>query len=386
MAVFAPSLQFREEDVAIALRRPARGLSDERYVKAYRAALLDGADPVTAVDAMPIDQPWRKEKLAASFAALSRHVSNATEFIRTLRRDGLDEYYDQHAAGALAADASDHDVLDRCQQDAAGMTVAAYNLQLEEWAGVLRKACAPGEGIEVTTIHRAKGRQWPKVVVVAMDEGVLPHKAALMAGDSEGEEGERRVAYVAMTRAVDELSLLYTVGRHSRFLHEAGYVPAPAQRWEPPTPKNAGTGFWETVGTAPAGDPRGRPGANGNQRRPGSVAVAGGNGRTPLAKRLDDLERIGAAYALRNAPSRHEALFFAELLVTRSHHLARAATGRGLTVTELIDALDEVTDADKAALRRAAADRAMTMTPLRGLDDEQRRELAKTIAVVNNGG
>jgi superfamily I DNA/RNA helicase len=248
MAVFADPAHAREDDVGIILRRPGRGLGDERYVTAYHAALHAGADPVRAVDALPVNQVWRKDRLAASMAALMRLRSDATAFIKTLRRDGLDDYYDQHAAGALSADASDRDVLDRCQADAAGQTVAVYNAQLEQWALALRNARSKTDGIEMTTIHRAKGRQWPRVVVVGVDEGILPHKASLLEDPTgEGEEGERRVAYVAMTRAVDELSLLYTSGKHSRFLHEAGYVPEPAQRWKPAATQTAGVGFWDAL-------------------------------------------------------------------------------------------------------------------------------------------
>lgn len=67
-----------------------------------------------------------------------------------------------------------------------------------------------GEGsaegrVTLSTIHRSKGREWPRVFVAA-SEGVLPHHRN-MSGD--GEEDERRLFYVAATRARDSLVLLW---------------------------------------------------------------------------------------------------------------------------------------------------------------------------------
>lgn len=54
-------------------------------------------------------------------------------------------------------------------------------------------------GIELTTIHRAKGRQWPEVQLFACEERQLPHRHAFEATDEEraageGVEAERRLA------------------------------------------------------------------------------------------------------------------------------------------------------------------------------------------------
>jgi DNA helicase-2/ATP-dependent DNA helicase PcrA len=86
-----------------------------------------------------------------------------------------------------------------------------------------------GEGsITLMTMHAAKGLEFPVVFIVGMEEGIFPHGRAL-AEKSEMEE-ERRLAYVAMTRAKDRLYLLYAFERRlygllqsnptSRFIHE----------------------------------------------------------------------------------------------------------------------------------------------------------------------
>jgi len=54
------------------------------------------------------------------------------------------------------------------------------------------------------TIHAAKGLEWPTVIIAGVNEGLLPSKQAIKSGDLEA---ERRLAYVAWTRAMDQLIL-----------------------------------------------------------------------------------------------------------------------------------------------------------------------------------
>ena len=64
--------------------------------------------------------------------------------------------------------------------------------------------------ITLSTIHRAKGLEWQVVAVIGMAEGVLPHFNAT----SEAEIAEeRRLAYVALTRAEDAVLLTWNRGR-----------------------------------------------------------------------------------------------------------------------------------------------------------------------------
>ena len=59
------------------------------------------------------------------------------------------------------------------------------------------------------------------VILAGIEEGTMPHNRAMMAEDPASElEGERRLAYVAMTRAADELVLMFN-GERSRFINEA---------------------------------------------------------------------------------------------------------------------------------------------------------------------
>jgi superfamily I DNA/RNA helicase len=59
------------------------------------------------------------------------------------------------------------------------------------------------EGITLATIHAAKGLEWPVVIIAGCNEGIIPARP----NDLEEIEGERRLMYVAMTRAMDQLML-----------------------------------------------------------------------------------------------------------------------------------------------------------------------------------
>jgi superfamily I DNA/RNA helicase len=57
--------------------------------------------------------------------------------------------------------------------------------------------------IALATIHAAKGLEWPVVIVAGCNEGIIPGRP----NDPDEIEGERRLMYVAMTRAMDQLIL-----------------------------------------------------------------------------------------------------------------------------------------------------------------------------------
>lgn len=58
------------------------------------------------------------------------------------------------------------------------------------------------DAVVLTTAHRSKGLEWPTVCLIGLSEGVWPHRYALAEG---GEDEERRLAFVGVTRAKDRL-------------------------------------------------------------------------------------------------------------------------------------------------------------------------------------
>ncbi|PID30520.1 hypothetical protein CR983_02595 [Candidatus Saccharibacteria bacterium] len=87
------------------------------------------------------------------------------------------------------------------------------------------------ESVTLMTIHAAKGLEFPVVWIVGMEEGILPH-ARVFEGTAAELEEERRLCYVGMTRARQELHLSYARSRMqfgqsnynmpSRFLSDIG--------------------------------------------------------------------------------------------------------------------------------------------------------------------
>ncbi len=92
-----------------------------------------------------------------------------------------------------------------------------------------RTAAADDDRVRLTTVHQAKGLEFQVVFVIMLGDGLFPSARSL--DDPDSEEEERRLFYVAVTRARDELYLVYpllrvTAGQgmtllgRSRFLNE----------------------------------------------------------------------------------------------------------------------------------------------------------------------
>ena len=120
----------------------------------------------------------------------------------------------------LVGEAGAYATLDEFLADAALMSSA------DEEAGK--------NAVTLMTLHAAKGLEFPVVFLVGLEEGLLPHVRS-MDESAEDVEEERRLAYVGMTRAMQELFLSYAQSRFayggrsynfpSRFLQDLGFDP-----------------------------------------------------------------------------------------------------------------------------------------------------------------
>ena len=70
------------------------------------------------------------------------------------------------------------------------------------------------DSVQLMTLHSAKGLEFPMVIITGMEEGLFPHSRSLE--DLDGLEEERRLCYVGITRAREQLMLCHT---QSRSLH-----------------------------------------------------------------------------------------------------------------------------------------------------------------------
>ena len=117
---------------------------------------------------------------------------------------------------------------------------AALTAFLEHAAGLHAQEVGPDQEdrrVTVSTVHRAKGTEAKLVIVVGCEEQLLPSWRSLSSPDASQLEEERRVFYVAATRAKDRLVLCHAAQRGnratagpSRFLTEAGLIAAAEAR------------------------------------------------------------------------------------------------------------------------------------------------------------
>jgi DNA helicase-2/ATP-dependent DNA helicase PcrA len=139
---------------------------------------------------------------------------------------------------------------------------------LEEVALVsdLDSADFSGDAVTLMTLHAAKGLEFPAVFMAGLEESILPHSRALY--DQNEMEEERRLCYVGMTRARQELYMTYASSRMlyggvqhnppSRFLSEidgefqAGGGFEPSFTFQPTFTGSTGLG---EGGKSPTADP-----------------------------------------------------------------------------------------------------------------------------------
>ena len=193
-------------------------------VAGFRVAqLLAGVGPGTAekiVAAAAADDgfatlaslraPAKAREAFAEFAALLQRLARGAPWPSDLgeaiawRRASLEETYDNAAARA-----ADLDALERIAPSFPSRERFLSELTLDPPDATSDEAGPPlrdEDYLILSTIHSAKGQEWKSVFVLNCVDGCIP--SDLATGSSEEIEEERRLLYVAMTRARDELTLI----------------------------------------------------------------------------------------------------------------------------------------------------------------------------------
>jgi superfamily I DNA/RNA helicase len=346
----------RGEDVTQVFRAPNRGLpyqAEEEVAELLR----DGFSFSESLEALEVDHRQRV-RLASAGGVLDAlaGIVDARRFIAYLRGvGGLDTYFEEHEEAFGETERIELEALEEAQAEAAGKTVAQYTAELEARTDALRAIRDDEHGIELTTIHRAKGRQWPHVVLFACEEHQLPHHRALDVSDAEraageGLEAERRLAYVAFTRAQRSLTITAAGAAASRFLTEAGLEPR--QPYQAPP----------AIAPAPAR---------------GTVPVVHAHADAKVAHALAEAQRVGLSYAIRTAPDRGTALELAATAVER-RLVGDRTTSERMTVTKLFAAVEQLSDDERASALTEARVR-NDQTLVGRLDTGGQRLLIKTL-------
>jgi DNA helicase-2/ATP-dependent DNA helicase PcrA len=228
---------------------PARGIGEASVEKLITRAVKAGQ---SLWDAVP-DAVAAKEITAKTAAAIQQFRGLLADFRERLDRPGhLSEVFQQ------LVEAIDYDSEIQKQYKEVSMQLARSGVVDECVAAVReyeRRALRPslaefleetalagkeetfGEdpeqqkpGVRLMTLHSAKGLEFPRVYLVGLEEGLLPHQRSVDADADSAIEEERRLAYVGITRAKDALTISWAQTRMkwgkrretipSRFLHE----------------------------------------------------------------------------------------------------------------------------------------------------------------------
>jgi len=211
-----------------AVARPSRGLGDKSLAELKQMAADQGTSWFAALPGW-IEQTRvgkTREKLEA-FVDLIVHVGAASDSAIgaanvVFAASGLLEQYKDEGKEAdferqsrqenLAEFMRTIDEFDRMSED---RSLGAYLAQVALVQDQDSMKPGSGSGVLLITAHSAKGLEFDYVFVVGAEEGVFPHRRAL---DSSADiEEERRLFYVACTRARKELCITYCTQRTSYY-------------------------------------------------------------------------------------------------------------------------------------------------------------------------
>ena len=208
---------------------PRRGLGPGVRARIEQRMAAGSPDPAAALRALAAAGELSKaaragaESLLGVLDELRGHLEDPVDalFMRLLRGTG----YLQHLEGSGDEDAADRRGNVEELVAAAGEFSAAGRGALADFlaeTALLTDADRMAEGADrvlLLTAHNAKGLEFPAVVVAGLEEGLFPHASSME--DGPGLEEERRLFYVAITRAQDEV-LLTAASSRRRFAATGG--------------------------------------------------------------------------------------------------------------------------------------------------------------------
>lgn len=208
------------EDILQVINRPKRYIS--------RDAMPDETVSFEKMKAFYAEKDWiaeRIESLEGDLRAIAR-VSPlaAVNYIR--QGMGYDEYLIEYAAFRRMRPEELLETADELKESAAGFKtfdewfahIEAYKEELLRQAAQRRTET---DAITLATMHSAKGLEFPIVYILDANEGITPHSRAML---DEDMEEERRLFYVAMTRAKTRLHVYAVRERYHKKAEVSRFV------------------------------------------------------------------------------------------------------------------------------------------------------------------
>jgi len=224
-------------DVSATVRRPPRKIARNVLTMMTRRPQTSVGELRRLADWLSGDDSDRVAGYVDDIGVVARAVesgdtASVLAVVRT--RVGLDTALDALDSSRGAVDRSAHgDDLWALEQVAA---LHPDPSTFEDWLRSMIAGTA-GEGVHLSTVHKVKGREWPRVIVFGASTGLFPHRL------SDDIEEERRVFHVAVTRARTSAVLLADASAPSPFLDElAGTAAVAAVAPDRPVAERAGAG------------------------------------------------------------------------------------------------------------------------------------------------
>ena len=234
----------RADDAAFerAVNTPTRGIGERTLDCVRRRAREDGIPLWDAAlrETTGTDLSARARNALAGFLQLVDALQRETAELplpekidHVLARSGLRAHYDKESAGQLDSKTENLDELVsvasrflRAEDDeeAAALTELVAFLAYAALEAGEGQAQAGEDGVQLMTLHSAKGLEFPLVFLAGLEEGLFPSGRSL---EEEGRlEEERRLAYVGITRARQRLVLSHA---ETRRLHGQDHYAMPSR-------------------------------------------------------------------------------------------------------------------------------------------------------------
>ena len=229
--VFQPNDRMSFSRIANVPTRGVGATSLERFLTWQAGSGLDIVSALVGVESSPVSGKARQSlaRLGEILRGLQARIESGEEpsglVEQVIARTG---YRDFILDGTPAGEDREEN-LSSLVSDA--RTFASLPDFLDEVALMSSADETAEDSVTLMTLHAAKGLEFPVVFMVGMEEGIFPHSRVYEAGPSELEE-ERRLCYVGMTRAREELHFSYAASRMqfgqrgynppSRFLEDMG--------------------------------------------------------------------------------------------------------------------------------------------------------------------
>ena len=123
------------------------------------------------------------------------------------------------------------EILDFVQESTKNMrNLEEWKEYIEQYEEALKTSGEEKDGVHIITMHACKGLEYQNVFLPDCNEGKVPHKKAV---SPEEIEEERRMFYVAMTRAKSHLEILYIEDELKKHLQVSRFLVKPTLKFPP---------------------------------------------------------------------------------------------------------------------------------------------------------